>query len=244
MEKDLYREMYELETAHWWFRARRSIVLALIGKYLDGPPPPRFLDIGCGTGAMLRELEKMGEAVGMDTSEEALSFARTRTGARLVLGSAPGRLREMEERFDCVLMLDVLEHIEDDLEALKAASGLLKEGGILLATVPAYQWLYAPRDRYHHHLRRYTRRGLREAMAGAGLKIELVSYYNFFLFPAAAVSRLLSRVRGGGYGPDLRLPPPALNKTLEVLLSSERFLLPRFSLPCGLSVISLGRRAA
>ena len=244
MEDYLYREMYELEATHWWFRARRRIVLSLVHRYLAGTDGPRFLDLGCGTGAMLGELECLGEAVGTDASPDALSYASGHTGARLVEGRVPEDLGKFEGRFDCVLMLDLLEHLDADLESVKAASRLLAPGGILVVTVPAYQWLYAPRDEKHHHRRRYSRGQLRLLLDATGLKVELLSYYNTFLFPPAAAVRLLSRYRSQGAGGDLSVPPAPLNRALEALFASERFILPYMSLPFGLSVISVARAGA
>ncbi len=239
MERPLYREMHELEDGHWWFAARRRIVLHLIDRYLTTSGVSRFLDLGCGTGSLLRELEGRGEAVGMDVSEEALSFAATRTGAELLPGRVPEDVAAAGGGFDCVLMLDLLEHLEDDRGAVEAAARALKEGGLAVITVPAHPWLYAPRDRYHHHLRRYRKREVRDLVAAAGLREVFTSYYNMFLFPAAVAQRLWSRARGGEPGPDIRELPGLLNHALEGLFAAERFLLGRVPLPWGLSLISL-----
>jgi len=241
MEKHLYREMHKLEAQHWWFRAKRRVVISLIEKYLDCRASPRFLDLGCGTGAMLSELEVVGDVVGMDSSPDAISYASRHNGARLLEGTVPGDLARIEGDFDCVLMLDLLEHLDDDLGSLRAASRLLAPGGILVVTVPAYQWLYAPRDREHHHRRRYTRREVGSLLLAAGLEVELLSYYNTFLFPPAAIIRLLSKLRGEETGGDLSVPPRVLNRALETVFASERFLLPCLSLPFGLSIISVAR---
>ena len=243
MEKYLYQEMHELEAHHWWFRAKRRVVLSLINRYLDRRAP-RFLDLGCGTGSMLSELEAAGDAVGMDSSPDAISYASRHTGARLLEGTVPGDLVRIRDDFDCVLMLDLLEHLDDDLGSVKAASRLLSPGGILVITVPAYQWLYAPRDQEHHHRRRYSRPQIGSLLLSAGLEVELLSYYNTFLFPPAAIIRLLSKLRGEETGGDLRVPPRALNRALEAVFASERFLLPFLSLPFGLSVISVARAGA
>lgn len=243
MEKALYREMYEMETRHWWFLARRRIVLELLRRYLNPEKRrPRFLDLGCGTGFMLQALEELGEPTGMDLSDEALEFAATRTRARLIKGSVPEDLAGLREEFDAVLMLDLLEHLDEDGKAVAAASGLLAEGGILLLTVPAYRWLYSPRDRFHHHRRRYSRGEVREMVRRTGLSEVFTSYYNCFLFPLAAVQRLWCRLRGVDPGPDLKEPPRILNSLLESVFAAERLLLGRFPLPWGLSVIALARK--
>lgn len=243
MEKDLYQEMFDLEMKHWWFRARRRIISSVIDSRLNAGDSPRFLDIGCGTGAMLKELESMGKVVGLDVSEDALSFAASRTGARLIKGEVPGDLYDIDEKFDLVLMLDLLEHVDNDLDVLSAASTLLRDNGMILITVPAFQWLYAPRDVYHHHRRRYSKKDLESLAQDSGLKTIILSYYNFFLFPIAAASRMASRIRGDFPAPDIKLPASPLNRALEAVFGAERFLLQRFSLPWGLSLIYLGRRS-
>lgn len=242
MEKELYREMYDQEVHHWWFRAKRRIILNLIRSYMEDIPHPRFLDVGCGTGAMLKELEGLGETVGIDASDEALAFAATRTRARLIKGRVPKDLYNLDEEFDFVLMLDLLEHLDDDLGALEAASSVLCKNGIVLITVPAFQWLFAPRDLYHHHRRRYHKSELDSLLVKASFNVEYLSYYNFFLFPLAAAQRLISRFFGSRPARDLTLPPPLVNKTLELIFSSERLLMPRVSFPWGLSLISVVRR--
>ncbi|WP_287153227.1 class I SAM-dependent methyltransferase [Candidatus Solincola tengchongensis] len=245
MEKALYREMYEMETRHWWFLARRRIVLDLLMRYLTPKDQrPRFLDLGCGTGSILQALEGLGEATGMDLSEKALEFAATRTRARLLRGSVPEDLHGLRERFDAVLMLDLLEHLDEDKKAVAAAADLLVDGGILLLTVPAYEWLYSPRDRFHHHRRRYSRREVREMIRKAGLSEVFTSYYNCFLFPLAAAQRLWCRFRGARPGPDLRELPRVLNSFLEDVFAAERFLLGRVPLPWGLSVVAVARKGA
>src|SRR5450756_2569965 len=155
MEKHLYREMHEMEDTHWWFRAKRRIALDLVKRHLSCERTPRFLDLGFGTGSMLADIEGLGDVVGMDASEDAIRYASERTGATLLQGEIPESLSRIEGRFDCILMLDLLEHLDDDLVALKATVPLLEPRGIMVLTVPAYQWLYAPRDAYHHHRRRY-----------------------------------------------------------------------------------------
>lgn len=242
MEKTLYHEMCELETTHWWFRAKHRIVSHLIAAYSPRRQPLRLLDLGCGTGAMIAGLERLGEIVGVDCSPEAVAYAGTRTRARLI----EGRLPEVLERlpgggFDCVLMLDLLEHLEDDGAALRGARRLLSDGGILIATVPAYQWLFSPRDAYHHHLRRYGARRFRDLLEGGGYQVLLFSHYNALLFPPALLSRLWDKARRKEPGPDLRLPPSPVNRALEEVFAAERFFLPRTGFPWGLSLIAVAR---
>lgn len=191
---------------------------------------------------MLAELEIRGTAVGVDASPDALLFASKKTSARLIEAEVPGGLDEIEGGFDCLLMLDLLEHLDDDVDALASTYRLLAPGGIAVITVPAYRWLYAPRDEYHHHRRRYVRKDLEVLLDYAGLNMLFLSYYNTFLFAPAALSRLISKARREDPGPDLSLPRPWINRLLEAAFASERHLFPRLSLPFGLSLISVARR--
>lgn len=242
MEKALYREMYELENSYWWFVARRRIVLSLVEKYVKPPHAPRFLDLGCGTGSMLQALEGRGEVVGVDASGEALAFAATRTKVALVRGDVPEVLLSLEGKFDCVLLLDLLEHVGDDLETVRAAAGVLDGDGVMIITVPAHPWLYAPRDTYHHHLRRYRKREVKGLVAGAGLDEVFTSYCNALFFPVAAAQRLWSRMSGKEPGPDIKPLPKILNGIMEEAFAAERFLLGRMPLPWGLSLVAVARR--
>ena len=242
MEKALYGEMYEREGDYWWFAARRRIVLSLVDRYVKPAHTPRFLDVGCGTGSMLQALEGRGEAVGVDASEEALALAATRTGAELVRGEVPGVLYGLGRNFDCVLMLDLLEHVEDDAGTAGAAAGLLEEDGVMIITVPAHPWLYAPRDAYHHHLRRYRKGEVRRLVAGTGLAEEFTSYYNALFFPVAVAQRLWSRLGGKEPGPDIKPLPRSLNGIMEESFAAERFLLGRMPLPWGLSLVAVARK--
>lgn len=239
MEKALYWEMYEYEGDYWWFAARRRIVLRLIERYVKPPHAPRFLDVGCGTGSMLQALEGRGGAVGVDASEEALALAATRTGAELVRGEVPGVLCELGRKFDCVLLLDLLEHVEDDAGTVGAAAGLLEKDGVMIITVPAHPWLYAPRDAYHHHLRRYRKEEVKQLVAGAGLAEMFTSYYNALFFPVAVAQRLWSRISGREPGPDIKPLPRVLNGLMEEAFAAERFLLGRMPLPWGLSLVAV-----
>ena len=243
-QRQRFERMNELEPTLWWFRAKRRIVLDMTRRFLVSDGRPRFLDLGIGAGSTLARLERIGEAVGMDISEYALDYASKRTTARLMKGHIPEDLDNLEGRFDCVLMLDLLEHLDNDFGTLLRVRGLLAPDGILVITVPAYQWLFAPRDVYLGHKRRYTRAAIRSLLERAGFEPELISYYNTFLFPLAVVQRLVSRAGRQEPALDLVLPPRLLNHALERVFASERFILPHVSLPFGLSVISVSRARA
>jgi SAM-dependent methyltransferase len=149
------------------------------------------------------------------------------------------------QSFDVVLLTDVLEHIEDDAASAKTALRLVRPGGLLVATVPAYQWLYSPRDAQHHHFRRYGKRQFAALWDSADAETILLSHYNTLLFAPAAAIRLVSKLgaKGNNAG-DIKVPPAVVNSMLSGVMSSEASLLGRVPMPFGLSLTAFVRKRA
>ena len=246
MDLTMYRDFAEVhEDRHWWFRGRRRIVASLLHSLLGGRKDLRLLEIGCGTGGMLPILGAHGRVTGIDPSEEAIRYSRQRHGAQAELHrvdfpaeAPPGG------GYDVVALFDVLEHLDDDVQALRRAASLLSAGGLLVATVPAHRFLWSPHDVINHHRRRYARRELRDRLRAAGLRVERVTYFNMFLFPAVLLARMLRR---GSAAPregesDFKVVPGLLNAFLERLFGGERFLLRLTNLPFGVSLLAVARK--
>jgi SAM-dependent methyltransferase len=245
MNSILYDEMWACEQTHWWFLGRRRILQSLVERYQDTADGRRLAvcDLGCGCGANLAVWANDHEVLGVDMVPLALEYARKRLGDRVRLGTLPDRLPVAKDSQDVVLLADVLEHVKDDLDAARRAMELLKPGGILIATVPAYQWLTSPRDVHHHHFRRYSKRNFGRLFDVPGVRLELLSHYNSFLFPIAAMVRLASRFTPlRDTSGDLRVPVKPVNSLLTRLFCSEGYLLPWLTLPFGLSLVVVARR--
>ncbi len=243
MEKAAYTEMAEVENLHWWFSARREIITSCLRRYCSGEGLS-ILDAGSGTGGNLNLLAGFGRVSALEMDADAAAYSRTVCpAAKVSVGKLPVPAGALEgEPFDLVTMFDVLEHVEDDQAAVISAAAVLKPGGLLFVTVPAFQWLFGPHDAELHHFRRYTAGRLRTLAEKAGLKVEASSYFNFLLFPAVVASRaadLLLR-RSKAYG--MKLPAPALNGLLRGLFASERFLMKLLPLPFGSSVMMIARK--
>jgi len=247
LEANLYDELARVERTHWWFCARRRIVWSLVNRFVEGGGARRLrvCELGCGTGGNLVDIAERHDVVGVECAPEALAYARRTLGDRVRIGRLPDGIDLPRASFDVVLLTDVLEHIEDDAASARTALELLRPGGIVVATVPAYQWLYSPRDQQHHHFRRYGKRQFAALWRGAGVETLLISHYNTLLFPAAAAVRLASTVlaRQKQYG-DLSVPPGKLNALLANMMSSESNLLGRIPMPIGLSLAGVIRKAA
>jgi SAM-dependent methyltransferase len=241
MDAKLYDELYRVEQDHWWFRARREIVWSLVRRFVAGPADCRLriCELGCGTGGNLAAVADRHDIVGVECSPHALDYARRRLGDRVIHGSLPGDVALPSDSFDVVLLTDVLEHIEEDTQSAATAMRLLRPGGIVVATVPAYQWLYSPRDAHHHHFRRYSKRRFRALWSAPDTSTLLLSHYNSLLFPAAAAARLASKVVSQQAAGDLNVPPQPLNRLLAHIMRSEGNLLGRLPMPFGLSLVAV-----
>jgi len=245
MDAKLYDELWELEQRHWWFLARRHIVWSLVSRYVEGECDRRLriCDLGCGTGGNLAALAEKHDVAGVEYSPQALKYAQRHLGDRVRQGSLPDGVDLPDESFDVVLLTDVLEHIENDTGSANTAMRLLRPGGIVVATVPAYQWLYSPRDARHHHFRRYGKQQFRALWKQTDSEILALSHYNSLLFPPAAAVRCWSKfVAEGSEINDLALPPRPINRLLARLMQSESSLLGRVPLPFGLSLIAAVRK--
>jgi SAM-dependent methyltransferase len=236
VEQWVYRELYELEDRHWWFRNRRRLVWGLLGR-VGVPPSPRILDAGCGTGRNLIEFGPLGEAEGVDFSDDAVAFCHERG----LHGVRKARLEELpfpDRRFDLILATDVIEHLDDDRRALSELRRVAAPGARLIVTVPAYNWLWSRHDESHHHRRRYTMRRLRERVTATGWEPRASSYYYATLLPAVAAVRAVRKLPARGNGrSDLALTPAGLNRVMELPGRVEAALVERgFALPAGVSI--------
>ena len=248
MHRDEYGQMFRLEDTHFWFAARRDLLLRALRKF---PPPKttdengvRFLDVGCGTGATLDELSRRGEVVGVDVEPLALAFCRERGHARLVCASAAA-LPFGANTFGAVVALDVLEHIEGDRAALSEIGRVLQPGGLLYLTVPAYSALWSAHDVALMHHRRYVSKEIAALLTDTGLSIEHLTYTVSFLLPAVWAWRgLKNRWTPANRPPraDISPAPPFINALLRGFLRLESRIFLRVPALWGLSVFAVARK--
>jgi SAM-dependent methyltransferase len=260
-DPDYFNPLFLAEDRHFWFRARNRIIADSLGKIIDALPDGyRMLEIGCGTGNVLRMLEKIcghGKVIGTDLYAEGLQFARRRVSCSLVqsdLNYPPFR-----QDFSIIGMFDVLEHIEEDVAVLKNVGRMLSKDGVVVLTVPAFQSLYSYFDEASHHVRRYEIDNLHTALSKAGFRVEYISYYMALTFPIVWLVRKLSPLLNSRKHDtshnnnndefvhdmavnELRIVPVA-NDVLAWLLTREAwFISHHIRIPFGTSLIAIARK--
>lgn len=241
MDRIVFDRMANHDTRHWWYRARRQVLSALIERHARPAAGSRVLEVGCGTGHNLAMLGDFGAMDAVEIDDEARTVAEGRLGHPI--GSAPLPELTGVERgaYGLVAALDVVEHVEDEGAALATLGDCLAPGGRLLVTVPAWPWMWSAHDEVNHHHRRYTKRTLRDAIEGAGLTLRRIDWFNSALFLPIAGVRLINRVRGTDDSDDA-LPSPAVNAAMERVFAAERHLIGRVPMPPGVSLGAIASR--
>lgn len=244
MDESVYRRYIDLDSRHFWRRGKRRLVLGWLGKALAGNESRMLLDIGSACSLLPVALREYGNVVAVDPHEPAVQTAREKLGVDARVGRLPDRI-PVAEKFDAITLIDVVEHIENDREALERVRDLLKDDGVLIVTVPAYQWLFGEHDRILHHKRRYSRKALLRVLEQAGFQVERASYYTCFLFPIALVTRLWGVLKPAVKTAYSNKPPVApVNALCTLAMKVEGRVLEHVNLPFGLSLIAVARVGA
>ncbi|MFP4368161.1 MAG: class I SAM-dependent methyltransferase [Candidatus Kapaibacterium sp.] len=244
MQEIVYHTNYELEDNYWWFTARNRIVRSVFEKKCGLPDGATVLDAGCGTGGFAASLLDKYNVICLDTSATALEYCAKRGLNNRFKGTLSDFRANARESIQAISMLDVIEHIEDDLSVVKDTYKLLPRGGYLLATVPAYPWMWSKHDEIHMHYRRYKLPQFKDLLKSAGFSITYGSYFNTLLFPAALLKRAVDKLTGAEKKKDepVELVSKGINKTFDSIFGYESKIIPGISLPFGLSIICVAKK--
>lgn len=249
MEATVYEQFAKLEENHFWFQGRRNIFFDLLDRAVGDRRDLDILEIGCGAGGMLGPLSRYGEVTGMDIAHDYMQYCQSRGYRRVVTGSGY-ELPFADASFDLVALFDVIEHIPDDRRVLAEARRVLRPGGHVFLSVPAYGFLYSQNDRVAHHLRRYTAKGLRAVIDSAGLRAQKLSYFNTFLFPLILPAIMVLKAKERFVGlPDGQTNlshqfAGPVNSAFGAIMRSEKFLLRHIEFPFGHSLLAMASKAA
>jgi SAM-dependent methyltransferase len=251
-DPQFFAKIVAVEEKHFWFCARTRIIRCVVRQVVASLPPGfRFVEVGCGTGVVLRELVeecKDGEVVGMDLFPEAVAFAAEKVSCPVILGDI--EQPEALGQADVIGAFDVLEHLPDDRGILGGLNRMLKPRGALVLTVPAHMSLWSYFDLASCHYRRYDPPGLAQILQEGGFQIEYLTEFMMSLFPLVW---LLRRVKGTNVTMDRERAAekaanefkivPGINGVLRLLLSVESFAIQRrWQLPFGTSLLAVARK--
>lgn len=229
----LYAEIAALEDRNFWFQSRNRLIVHMLRKHR--PDPASFLEIGCGTGQVLRAVAAAFPAARLAGSElfvEGLAFARQRVPAAHLMQVDATRIPFTEE-FDAIGAFDVVEHIRDDQRVLSEIHRALKPGGTAILTVPQHPWLWSHQDELAHHERRYRAGELERKLKAAGFAITYSTSFVTLLLPLLVLSRLIARRHDEDAMREMRIGDTA-NALLAGVLNAEfQILRSGLRLPAG-----------
>jgi SAM-dependent methyltransferase len=240
------------EDNHWWFATRTWSLLNMLDAHLprrDG----KVLDIGCGAGNMMHHLARYGHVQGVEVDARPVAMARAR-GYDVQQGDATRRLTFEEASFDLVTILDVLEHVEDDVAMLREAYRVTRPRGWLAITTPAFQALWSYNDEINGHKRRYTPHELRTRVQSVGFRVRRLTFGFFLVFPLAAPLILLRNRLGtkkqlrshhlsqDEYQVEMEPVAPPINTILRAVGRLEATLVASVDLPIGTSLMCLAEK--
>lgn len=239
MEIEYFKRFGQSSFSHWWFQARSVIVKSLLDVYLK-VKKLKWLDIGAGYGSMLEAIQSFTDELDViEPYKEARIYLEKNFEINRVFSfNFPEQIPE--EKYSVVSMFDVLEHIEDDIKALRIINEeVLEKDGYLILTVPAYNWLWSSHDELSGHFRRYTRKDLMTKLNKTGFKIIKATYFNTLLFPVAVISRVILKFKKGQT--DLKMMPSFINSIFFRIFSLESLFLKRINFPFGLSIFIIAK---
>jgi len=262
-----FDRMFAIEETHWWYRGRRDLVRMALDRHAPARRPLAVLDVACATGMSFRFLADYGQIRGVDISDETIRYCGMRGIDRIVKADAM-KLPFAPGSYDVVLALDAFEHFDDDLAAMRETWRVLRPGGVLIATVPAFMSLWSPHDDAYHHKRRYRRAEFKERLQRAGFTVERISYSTMTLFVPVFLLRRWRRLSEGtgtgaaGTAPagpaaavgkpaveqvqvasDFAVPFPRPVELLAAAITSAEVALERhLDLPFGVSLLAVLRK--
>jgi 2-polyprenyl-3-methyl-5-hydroxy-6-metoxy-1,4-benzoquinol methylase len=251
--------LQDMQLRHFWYQGRHRLLLRALRAELRKVGAPAgglsAIDLGGGCGGWLTYLRQhlpggFAELALSDSSRRALEMASPVLGEGIERYQIDLRNLLWQDRWDVAFLLDVLEHIPQDLQTLREVMAALRPGGLLFVTTPALRAFWSYNDTLAHHQRRYSRGDFARLARESGLELRQTRYFMFFLSPVLWLSRLRQ--------PNLdkmtpeqicalarhthRVPPPQVNGLLRLIFSAETPLGLWLPFPWGTSILGVFRK--
>lgn len=238
MDLIAYEIEAEVEENHWWFTTRRALFSREIAK-LGIPSDSAILDVGTSTGTNLRLLREDGftNVSGLDFSPEAISFCKSKGFDGVKQGDICAMPFD-DNCFDLVLATDIIEHVDDDVQAVREIARVLRPDGRAIVTVPAFMSLWGLQDDVAQHKRRYRHASFTKVLRDGGLMVNNSYHFNYLLFGPIFVARRLINIMGVRMNSESELNNPFLNRILTAVFKLDITTAPYLRMPFGVSLFA------
>ena len=238
MNKDVYKRHFLHSSNHWWFKARREIIYEFLKKKIK--KNIHILDFGCGSGTNLQIISKFGKVHFFDSNLRISNLVKKKFNTNDFIQIK--RLSKNKKKFDLILALDVIEHIENDRLIIKKLYKKLNKNGKILITVPAFNFLFSSKDRDLHHKRRYTLNSLTKVLDNFFI-IKKKTYFNFLLSLPIIISIIFYKIFNVKFIDKVeKKPSKILNFILFKIFSAEKYFLNNINLPFGISILMYAKK--
>lgn len=233
--------MFRVEETHWWYKALHRLIFQTLEAELPDWREKEIVDVGCGTGAILKQLGNPEKNVGIDLAPEAISFCRQRGLNNIQQGDIHA-LPFPDASFDAVICSSVLYHqwVSDVEGAVREMHRVLRPDGVLLINVPAFPFLHSAHDEAVMTARRFRKREIQQLLQEQNFKIRRLTYWTTFLFPLAIAARTLG---GSKMGRDFEAEGASFTQRVFTrIMMFELYLLRKISLPFGVALLAVARK--
>ncbi len=244
-----------MQSNHFWYIGRHRFLLASVRHHLDRSGRRAAVDMGGGCGGWIKYVLENDPYL-FDELSLADSSLLALQAAEDVVSNTTDRYQidllnlEWSERWDSVFLLDVIEHIPDDVGAMKQVVLSLRPGGFVFVTVPALKAFWSFSDDLSEHQRRYSKADFQALASATGLELVDARYFMFFLSPLYWLSRLkkveadLSEQEKIEIQNKMsRIPNPVVNALLSSVFSAETPLGHKLAFPWGTSLLGVFRKS-
>lgn len=239
MDDKYYEKYFYLEREHWWFKARNLILETHISSLIKNKNI-KILNVGAGTGYTSVMLSKFGDVKSIEYNKKCCEIVSKKTNLVVEQGDIRN-INYDSNTFDLVTAFDVIEHIDDDVKAIQEIYRVTKKNGLIITSVPAFNFLWSDHDEINHHYRRYTKKSFNILFVNLKLEQKYCTYFNFFLFPLIFLIRIFSRIKKKKVikSDFENYNSSSIDKILFKIFSSEAFFLKNnINLPFGVSLLT------
>ncbi len=229
---------HETEKNYWWFILKRQLIISFVQSLINKGDV--ILEIGCGGGQLSCELQQSGyEVISTDYEPSAVQYTHDKGIPYCFVSNCGEGIPIQDESVHLIIMTDVLEHIQNHTLTMKECHRILKTGGYVLITVPAYPCLFSSWDRWNKHFRRYTKKQLQELAKDSQLIIKKLTHWNIPGLPFALLRKIIDYFNPTRSYEGFPPVPSLIELPLKWFVSVENNWVRKHYLPMGLSIICI-----